>query len=114
MLNSIRSVVYFSDNLQEAGQWYEHILGIAPYRSDDNFVGFHLGDCDLCLHPKDQRSTQSSQVLYWTVDDLDTTIAALQAEGSTLNREPISVPEGGRVAQLEDPFGNILGLTELD
>src|SRR5687767_680701 len=114
MFSGVRSVVYFSNDLAEAAEWYEHILGISPYRNDENFVGFHLEDYDLCLHPVDDKAPPdgASQVMYWIVDDLETTIADLMEEGCTLYRDMIDVPEGGRVAELKDPFGNILGLTE--
>lgn len=114
MFNGVRSVVYFTDNIEQAAEWYEHILGIGPYRQDESFVGFHLDDCDLCLHRKDEKSAQASQVLYWMVNDLAATIEALTIEGCSIYRDSIEVPEGGRVVQLKDPFGNILGLTELE
>jgi predicted enzyme related to lactoylglutathione lyase len=114
MFSGVRSVVYFSNDLSDAAEWYEHILGIAPYRNEENFVGFHLEDYDLCLHPVDEKAASdgAAQVMYWIIDDLETTIADLMEEGCTIYRDMIEVPEGGRVAELKDPFGNILGLSE--
>lgn len=115
MLNGIRSVVYFSDNLREAAAWYEHILGVTPYRNEEHFVGFHLDEYDFCLHPIDEKSGDGvpSQVMYWIVDDLETTVDDLLGEGCTLYRNILDAPEGGKVVQLMDPFGNILGLSEV-
>lgn len=119
MMNSItlsapQSVVFFVRELKKARDWYAEILGILPYRDDNDFVGFHLKDCDLCFHRADVKSKSrgASQVAYWEVKDLTKIMKLLQAKGATVYRKYISIPEGGRVVQLKDPFGNIIGLKE--
>ena len=112
--NRIRSVVLFCAELKKAAKFYEDLLGVAPYRSDKDFVGFHLDGFDLCFHRQDEKSApqSGSQVVYFIVDDLSEAMKELKTLGCEVHRRPIDIPEGGRVAQLRDPFGNIIGLME--
>jgi predicted enzyme related to lactoylglutathione lyase len=34
----------------------------------------------------------------------------LKSKGATVYRRVITIPEGGKVMQMKDPFGNIIGL----
>jgi lactoylglutathione lyase len=48
---------------------------------------------------------------YWVyVDDVDATVAALQAAGAPVVAEPADQPWGERVAQIRDPAGNLVYL----
>jgi predicted enzyme related to lactoylglutathione lyase len=113
-LKAPRSAVFFVRELEKARDWYAEVLDILPYRDDKDFVGFHLDGCDLCFHSSDEKSGEdgASVVVYWVVDNLEELIAHFISYGATLYRKPIEIIEGGRVAQIQDPFRNILGLTE--
>lgn len=50
---------------------------------------------------------------YWfgiiAVDDVDARVAAARERGATIVREPVDVPQVGRVAILRDPTGAAIG-----
>lgn len=107
-----QSVVYFVCELKTVRGWYADLLGILPYRNDKDFVGFHIDGCNLCFHRADVKSKTkgASQVAYWQVRDMTKAMRLLRSKGATVYRRAITIPEGGRVMQMKDPFGNIIGL----
>jgi lactoylglutathione lyase len=50
--------------------------------------------------------------LYVYVDDVDTTLTALTAEGVPVLREPTDMPWGERLAHVADPDGNPVALCQ--
>jgi predicted enzyme related to lactoylglutathione lyase len=113
-LQRAASVVFFVRELRKAATWYEKVLSISPYRTDRDFIGFHLGDVSLGFHRLDKKAGKASgvQIIYWKVSNLDEAIRIFIENGAIIFRKPIQIPEGGRVAQIQDPFGHILGLKE--
>jgi predicted enzyme related to lactoylglutathione lyase len=111
-LQSPASVVFFVKELRKTAAWYGKVLGLQPYRDDKDFIGFHLGNVDLCFHRSDEKSGKSngSQVAYWHVENLNDVTKVFIEHGATIGRKPIQIAEGGIVTQIKDPFGNILGL----
>jgi predicted enzyme related to lactoylglutathione lyase len=114
ILQKPMSIVFLVRELRKAAAWYGKLLNITPYRNDLNFIGFHLNGIDLCFHRIDIKAgtPSGSQIAYWHVENLNETITTFVESGASIHREPIGVVEGGRVAQIKDPFGNILGLKE--
>ena len=108
------SIVFFVKELRKAAAWYSNILNIEPYRKDNDFIGFHLAGIDLCFHRFDEKAIMQSgsQIAYWQVEDLSETVKEFVAGGASVYRRSIEIPEGGRVAQIKDPFGNIIGVME--
>ena len=49
-------------------------------------------------------------VVYWSVPDLDAALSWLQDHGATLYRGPITIEGGQRMCQVQDPWGNCIGL----
>lgn len=47
---------------------------------------------------------------YIQVADVDTAVARAQATGGTILRQPIEMSDGGRIAVVSDPMGNVFGL----
>jgi predicted enzyme related to lactoylglutathione lyase/ribosomal protein S18 acetylase RimI-like enzyme len=121
MLKRPVSVVYFVADVAAARNWYRQLLGAQPVQDDAAFVRFALEGTDLCFHPADEKTGLASgvpaapaarQVAYWKVDNLAKTLARCQELGGKLYRGPIPTPDGARVCQMADPFGNVLGLME--
>ncbi|MFI5263555.1 MAG: VOC family protein [Candidatus Kapaibacterium sp.] len=116
VLQKPASIVFFVRELRRTAAWYGDLLGIAPYRDDADFIGFHLEMVDLGFHCLDEKAglPSASQISYWQVGNLDETVKEFINKGATLYRKPITIPEGGRVAQMRDPFGNVIGLMQKD
>jgi predicted enzyme related to lactoylglutathione lyase len=113
-LQKLASVIFFVRELRKTAAWYGTVLGVTPYRIDRDFIGFHLDCSDLGFHRLDKKAGLLSgvQIAYWKVNDIDNTIRVFLEHGATIFRKPIRIPEGGSIAQITDPFGNILGLIE--
>lgn len=52
----------------------------------------------------------ASTVPYWEVDDLDRALARLEAAGAARHRGPLTIDPARRIAQVQDPFGAVIGL----
>ena len=66
----------------------------------------------LELVPADEKvgAGASGSVVYWKVPDFDLALAQFQATGATLYRGPGDIEDGQRMCQVQDPWGNCIGL----
>lgn len=53
---------------------------------------------------------KSGSVLYWRVSDFEETLAHFLSLGAKLYRGPLNIESGMVMCQVEDPFGNLIGL----
>ncbi len=107
----LRTVVYPAPALDHGKRWYAQILGVEPYFDERFYVGFAVGGFELGLVPDGVPGTSGPQPL-WGVDDIESTYTQLLALGARPLDPITAVGEGIRVAAVEDPFGNRLGLIE--
>lgn len=110
----LRTNIYKVSDLAKAKAWYATVFGIEPYFDEPFYVGFSVGGFELGLDPdtSDQAPGAGGSVSYWGVASMDATMKALKADGITVRSEPRDVGEGIKVASIEDPFGNVIGLIE--
>ena len=115
-MNRLKSSVYFVPDLRAAKEWIEKLLNLTPYRDDENFVGFRIGECEICLHLLDDKMEDGigNQVCYWETDNIDEMIEKILKIGGTFYRRPIEVPEGGIVCQMKSPFNFVIGLIQVE
>jgi len=107
----LRTVIYPVDDLGAASDWYTRILGIEPYFDEPFYVGYNVGGYELGLTPE-PAAERDGPIAYWGVDDADAALERLLDRGATLHGEVENVGEGIRVATVEDPFGNVVGIIE--
>jgi predicted enzyme related to lactoylglutathione lyase len=107
MLQGLRTTIYQVDDLAAATHWYRGLLGQAPYFDQPYYVGFNVGGFELGLIPDGDGATT-----YWGTADIDAAFAGALAQGAKAHSAIKAVGEGIRVASIEDPFGNIIGLIE--
>ena len=55
-------------------------------------------------------SGKAGSVLYWQVNSIDKALAHFQHLGANVYRGPMAIEEGLSMCQVEDPFGNLIGL----
>jgi predicted enzyme related to lactoylglutathione lyase len=111
MLLGLRTAIYPAPDLAAAKAWYTRLLGVAPYFDQPFYVGFQVGGFELGLLPGATPATAGPQPL-WGVADIDEAMAEVLSLGAT-ELEPVADVGGGiRVAAVEDPFGNRLGLIQ--
>ena len=109
MIHGLRTVCYPVKDLDAAKAWYTTVFGVGPYFDQPFYVGFEIGGFELGLVPDGEPGKQGSTV-YWGVDDIDAEVARIIALGATLPAAIQDVGDAIRVADLTDPFGNVLGL----
>lgn len=111
VLQGLRTVIYQVDDLDAAKDWYTRILGIEPYFDEPFYVGYNVGGYELGLSP-DATDTRGGTIAYWGVDDADAALERLLDRGATPHGDVENVGESIRVATVEDPFGNVVGIIE--
>lgn len=113
MLRKLRTVIYHVNDLQKAKAWYTKVTGIEPYFDESYYVGFSVYGCELGLDPVDQEVKGGTQaVAYWLVDDIEESVATFTKEDAKIVNPVTTVGEGIKVAVMQDPFGNCIGLIE--
>ena len=109
-----------------AAQWYANNLDMQIVRASDSSPFIHFladkagqGLIELYNNPKasvPDYPSQSPLILHiaFAVEDLDGTIARLQAAGATLESEATKNARGDQLAMLRDPWGVCLQLAKRD
>lgn len=113
MFQGLRTVVYKVDDLKKAKEWYQKMLGIAPYFDEVFYVGFSVGGYELGLDP-DMEGVErgNNHVAYWGVANCEDAYNTMIERGAESDEEPKDVGGGIVVASVKDPFGNIFGMIE--
>jgi predicted enzyme related to lactoylglutathione lyase len=111
MIKGLRTVTYPVADLAGARAWFASVFGVAPYFDQPFYVGFAVGGFELGLVPDGEPGTGGA-LAYWGVDDIGAEVERIVGLGATLPEAIQDVGGGIRVAQLHDPFGNVLGLIE--
>jgi predicted enzyme related to lactoylglutathione lyase len=111
MFLGLRTVIYPVADLARARQWYEQATGVKPYFDQPFYVGFSVGGFELGLLPNGTPGTTGPQAL-WGVADAAGAYARLLALGASTLEPVTEVGEGIKVAAVQDPFGNRLGIIE--
>lgn len=111
MLLGLRTAIYPVADLVQAKAWYEQVVGAKPYFDQPFYVGFSVGGFELGLIPDGTSGTAGPQPL-WGVTDADAAFQRLLSLGA-LELDPVTDVGGGmKVAAVQDPFGNRLGIIE--
>ena len=113
MFKKLRTVVYHVADLQKAKAWYTKITGIEPYFDMPFYVGFDINGGELGLDPDMTGVTAGNHSFaYWSVDGIENCVASLIADGAVLVDDVNEVGGGVKVAVVNDPWGNAVGLIE--
>ncbi|MFN8441385.1 MAG: VOC family protein [Caldilineaceae bacterium] len=122
MLRGLTTVSFWADDVAAAQRWYTELLGAPPYFARPNpekpvYVEFRLGDTqhelgiiDRRFAPKGATSGPGGAIVYWHVDDVQSTINQLLSMGAQIYEPIMQRGEGFTTASVIDPFGNILGV----
>ena len=113
-LLGLRTNIYKVTDIAKAKAWYKKLFGIEPYFDEPFYVGFNVGGFELGLDPdvSEHKPGPGGSVSYWGVASMDEIMASLKKSGAKIHSEARDVGEGIKVAAVEDPFGNVLGLIE--
>ena len=108
----LRTVIYGAPDLAKAKDWYSQAFGIEPYFDEPFYVGFNVGGYELGLDPNAKHVGPGGSVAWWGVERIDEAMAHLESIGASVMQRPQDVGEGIKVASVQDPFGNIVGIIE--
>jgi catechol 2,3-dioxygenase-like lactoylglutathione lyase family enzyme len=112
MLLGLRSAFYYVDDIAAAKLWYTKALGFPPYFDQPFYVGFSVGGFELGLSPGDPGIAPRAYGASWGVKDIVSAHARLLELGAAPRSEIQDVGEGIRIADVLDPWGNVLGIIE--
>jgi predicted enzyme related to lactoylglutathione lyase len=113
MFRKLRTVIYHVDDLQKAKNWYISATGVQPYFDEAFYVGFDINGSELGLDPDMEKIKEgNNSVAFWAVDDIRTAVDVLVTTGGKMMKEIQNVGGGIEVAEIKDPFGNVIGLIQ--
>ncbi len=116
-LRGLATISFWAKDHAAARAWYTEFLGIEPYFERPGYVEFRIGDyehelgiIDAAYGPP-QPDRPAGCIVYWHVDDIESTFDRLIAMGATAYEKVTPRGDKGFVtASVVDPFGNILGI----
>jgi predicted enzyme related to lactoylglutathione lyase len=114
-IRPVANVFYFVADLQTGIAWYRALLGSDPVDLQPQLAMFGVGSARLTVHINDDYNTSAGAagpVAYWDVDDVDAVVADCVGRGGTAHRGPKTIFTGERLAQVLDPFGNLIGFRQ--
>ena len=111
MIQGLRTACYPTPDLAKGKEWYQRVLGKAPYFDEPFYVGFSVGGYELGLIPDGTPGATGSQI-FWGVADAVSELARLVSLGGVVHEDVKDVGGGIKVASVLDPFGNMFGIIE--
>ncbi|WP_260697009.1 VOC family protein [Streptomyces sp. 130] len=109
----------FTVDPDAAAGWWGSVLDAEVHRdvneaNGDVYAWLDVAGVEFGFHPLDEERNRrgGSPVPYWAVGSVDAVRQRLLDAGCTHHRGPLDVGDGTgrRIAQLRDPFGNVIGL----
>ena len=111
MIKGLRTALYPAPDLAKAKAWYEAVFQRKPYFDEPFYVGFEIGGFELGLVPDAPIGSGGVKAL-WGVEDIEHELARLRSAGIIPVGEVQDVGGGIKVADITDPFGNLVGLIQ--
>jgi len=94
--------------------WYQNAFPMAKpcYLAEFDMTLLQINGFSIEIVKADNKvsSGKSGTVLYWSVPCLSEALTHFEALGAKLYRGPMAIETGLSMCQLEDPFGNLIGL----
>ena len=95
-------------------QWYQKAFPMATvtYLPESNFTVLSMDGFMLEIVQADEKVGvgKSGTVLYWSVENINISLDFFHSIGAKLYRGPLNIENGFLMCQVEDPFGNLIGL----
>ena len=108
------ALLVYVDDIQQGLIWYKQAFpeSRSVCLKEFNLTVLDINGFSLEIVQADAKvsSGKSGTVLYWSVLDLEKEIERFQNLGASLYRGPMVIEDGLGMCQVEDPFGNLIGL----
>jgi methylmalonyl-CoA/ethylmalonyl-CoA epimerase len=112
--DTIGQIAITVDDLARAKDFYLNTLGMKFLFDAGHLAFLQCGSVRLMLTTPEKPEPRGGTILYYKVDDIQATWAAVKARGASLLEEPhliARMPDHELwMASLKDPSGNILGI----
>jgi predicted enzyme related to lactoylglutathione lyase len=112
MTTGIKTIIYPVSDLDQAKARFTALLGVAPAQDAPYYVGYQVDGQDIGLDPNGHAQGMTGPIAYVHVGDLDGTRQALLDAGAKAQGEVRHVGGGRRIATVQDPDGNVIGLLQ--
>jgi methylmalonyl-CoA/ethylmalonyl-CoA epimerase len=113
-LDAIGQIAITVDDLARAKDFYQNTLGMKFLFDAGHLAFLQCGNVRLMLTTPEKPEPRGGTILYYKVDDIHSTCAAVKARGASLLEEPhliARMPDHDLwMASLKDPADNILGI----
>ena len=110
----IAAIMVHVPSVSEATAWYERVFTNAVRSStiEPTFEYLLVGQTRLELVPADSKvsSGASGSVVYWQFAEFEEALLRFQEAGAKLYRGPMPIESGQVMCQVQDPWGNCIGL----
>jgi predicted enzyme related to lactoylglutathione lyase len=94
--------------------WYQKAFPDAVLETSlpSGFEFLRIGETQLEIVQADEKvpSGAAGTVVYWWVDDFDSTLSHLTEVGGVLYRGPMKIDQDLWMCQVRDPWGNCIGI----
>ncbi|HHC6640721.1 TPA: VOC family protein [Vibrio parahaemolyticus] len=108
------AVLVYVPDVEVGLRWYQQAFPEAApmHLPDFDFTVLDVNGFSIEIVQSDDKVSEGKKgtVLYWSVRDLSVEISRFEALGASLYRGPMEIENGLSMCQLEDPFGNLIGL----
>ncbi len=114
MVQGLGTVIYHVTDLDRAKAWYASAFEQQPYFDEPFYVGFSIAGYELGLTPDSSvtRPGPGGAVAYWRVIDISSAVEHFVRTGAALVAPIQDVGGGIKLAEVADPFGNVIGVIE--
>lgn len=108
----LRTAIYKVSDLKKAKEWYSKAFQSEPYFDEVFYVGYNIAGYELGLHPEEKPVTKKAEsvMTYWGVEDIDKEYSRFLTLGAVVHQAPQNVGGEIVVAEIKDPWDNIIGL----
>ncbi len=113
MFKRVAEIMYFVPDRRAAAHWYAQLFSTAITVLDNPEHFFlRVDDQDVWFHQADRKVPvgAAGQVAYWQVDNFGAAVERAISLGATLYRGLLDRLDGYYMCQVQDPFGNVIGL----
>ncbi len=113
MIQGLRTVVYPVSDAKIAKEFYTKLTNCQPYFDEPFYIGYNVGGYELGLDPNKPSPTMAAgPVTYWGVPNIEAAMKEVISIGAKEHHAVQDVGGGIKVAEVLDPFGNVVGLIE--
>lgn len=108
------AVLVHVPDVAEGLDWYQKAFpeAVPVYHPDFDFTVLDLNGFSLEIVQADEKvgAGKKGTVVYWSVSSLKNALARFEELGAHLYRGPMEIENALFMCQVEDPFGNLIGL----